>query len=406
MYKTSKQSFWVVQLTAVGRGAVATVLADGPGAIAAVEQHFVPKGRIRLAECPPDRPLFGHFGPAGEEVVVHRQGADRVLLHCHGGWAAVSMVIELLCREGGTAIAWQQWVRQQHSGLHEYQQWQAEAQIALATARTERTAAILLDQMCGALGRELAEVHELIACGQRASAAKRLARLVERYRIGSHLVQPWRVVLAGPVNVGKSSLLNALAGYARAIVHPMPGATRDTLSVATAFDGWPMELCDTAGLRETEDQIERAGVQRAWQTIADADLVVWVFDLSTCWSEQHKSIVGSMCNLGEQLRSRVANLVPQSDAKRPSMPGDGDYPAEARPVLLVYNKSDLPRHFQPPAGGTLTCAVSGAGVAELAEAIVAALVRDPPPPGAGLPITPQQKAHIEQLLGTLRCMHY
>jgi len=401
---TSKQSFWVVQLTAVGRGAVATVLADGPGAVAAVERHFVPKGRIRLAECPPDGPLFGRFGPAGEEVVVHRQGADTVLLHCHGGWAAVSMIIELLCREGGTAIAWHRYVQQQHSGLHEYQQWQAEAQIALASARTERTAAILLDQMCGALARELAEVQELITCGQRASAAKRVAMLVERYRIGCHLVQPWRVVLAGAVNVGKSSLLNALAGYARAIVHPMPGATRDTLTVATAIDGWPMELCDTAGLRQTEDQIEQAGVQRAWQTIANADLVVWVFDLSICWSEQHKAILGSMCNLGEQLRSRVAHLVPQYDGKRQSTPADADYPAEAKPVLPVYNKSDLPQSFQPPEGGTLTCAVSGAGVVELAEAIAAALVRDPPPPGAGVPITLQQKAHIERLLGSLGCL--
>jgi len=401
---TSKQSFWVVQMTAVGRGAVATVLADGPGALAAVGRHFVPKGRIPLAECPADRPLFGRFGPAGEEVVVHRQDADKVLLHCHGGWAAVSMVIELLCSEGGKAIAWQQWVRQQHSGLHQYQQWQAEAHIALANARTERTAAILLDQMCGALARELAEVQELIDSGQRASAAKRLAMLAQRYRIGAHLVQPWRVVLAGGVNAGKSSLLNALAGYARAIVHPMPGATRDTLTAATAFDGWPMELCDTAGLRETEDPIERIGVTRAWQTIADSDLVVWVFDLSTCWSEQHKSIIASMSDLDEQLRSRVAPLLPPTHLKQPSTGTSAGHPAEAKPLLLVYNKSDLPQSFRPPQGGALTCAVSGAGVAELAEAIVAALVRDPPPPGAGVPITPQQKAHIEQLLGSLGCL--
>ena len=62
-------------------------------------------------------------------------------------------------------------------------------------------------------------------------------------------MQPWRVVFGGPANVGKSSLINALVGYGRSIVHDLPGTTRDALTAATAIDGWPVELCDTAGLR-------------------------------------------------------------------------------------------------------------------------------------------------------------
>ncbi len=400
----SRQAFSIVQLTAVGRGAVATVLADGPGAIAAVNKHFSPRGRIHLTDCPPDRLLVGRFGPAGEEVVVHRQGQNTVALHCHGGLAAVSMVIELLCAEGGTPVSWQQWIRGQHDAGHDFRRWRAEAQIALAHARTERTAAILLDQLNGALEREVAEAEALISHGQGALAAERLSELLGRYQVGRHLIQPWRVVLAGPVNAGKSSLLNALAGFNRAIVHPMPGATRDALTVATALDGWPMELCDTAGLRPTDDELERAGIDRAWQTVAEADLVVWIFDLSICWQEQHAAIVGSMRAIDEPLRSSVGPLVPCADGTLPGTKTAAVGAPRSKPVLLVYNKSDLLGRFQPRGLGIITSAVSGAGVSTLAEAIVATLVGDPPPPGAAVPFTAEQQAHLERLLGSLGCL--
>ncbi len=87
-------------------------------------------------------------------------------------------------------------------------------------------------------------------------------------------------MLAGRINVGKSSLLNALAGYARAIVHPAPGTTRDAVAITAAIDGWPVELCDTAGLRAAGDAVERAGIDRARERLAAADLVILVTDRS------------------------------------------------------------------------------------------------------------------------------
>ena len=119
---------------------------------------------------------------------------------------------------------------------------------------------------------------------------ERIDALLARERLGRHLTRPWSVVLAGRTNVGKSSLMNALAGYGRAIVHHAPGTTRDAVALATAIDGWPVELCDTAGLRAADDAVERAGIERARQRLAQADLVVLVADRSVPWSAEDQAL--------------------------------------------------------------------------------------------------------------------
>src|SRR5262249_19824288 len=127
------------------------------------------------------------------------------------------------------------------------------ARTAIAEAITMRTAAILLDQYHGALETEIDAIHSSLRASppEKDTAACRLEALLGRASIGLHLVRPWRVTIAGPPNVGKSSLLNALAGFERAIVFDQPGTTRDVLTVLTAIDGWPIELADTAGWRES-----------------------------------------------------------------------------------------------------------------------------------------------------------
>lgn len=108
--------------------------------------------------------------------------------------------------------------------------------------------------------------------------AAQLQRVRESARTGSLLREGMRLVIAGRPNAGKSSLLNALAGAERAIVTEVPGTTRDLLREQIQIDGMPLHLIDTAGLRDTEDTVERIGVERARAEIADADRILWVYD--------------------------------------------------------------------------------------------------------------------------------
>ena len=138
-------------------------------------------------------------------------------------------------------------------------------------APTLRAAAVLLDQSHGAFASAVA------GCLEDLSQLPRLAALAA---VGRHLVEPWQVVLAGPPNVGKSSLINALAGFERSVVAPVAGTTRDVVTVRVAFDGWPVELSDTAGLRDSGEALEAEGIARTKSRLASADLVVWVMDLT------------------------------------------------------------------------------------------------------------------------------
>jgi small GTP-binding protein len=113
----------------------------------------------------------------------------------------------------------------------------------------------------------------------------KIAALLDTARWAKHLVSPWHIVLAGLPNAGKSSLLNALVGYERAIVFAQPGTTRDVVTAAAAYDGWRWELRDTAGLRATDDPLEAAGIERTDAMLAASDVTVLVIDGTRPWSE-------------------------------------------------------------------------------------------------------------------------
>jgi len=349
----------IVQLTPPGRGAVATLLVHGPRATEAVGAHFRGLGGRALESYPPDRLVFGHFdfgSRSREEVVVRRHGPEEVEVHCHGGHAAVAALGKALIDQGGQAVRWQDWAVE-----HYRDPIAAQASVALAGARTERTALVLLDQFHGALRQAIDAVRQSLDRQDVASAAGQLERLLARAETGRHLVEPWRVVLAGLPNVGKSSLINALVGYQRAIVHPAPGTTRDVVSAITAVDGWPVELSDTAGLRSGGGELERAGITLAKQKLAAADLVVLVFDLSRPWSAADAALVES-----------------RTDA------------------MVVHNKRDLPvgpARARPE--GLWTSALYGEGVDALVRAIAERLVPHPPPAGAAVPFTAEQVDRLE-----------
>ncbi len=347
----------LVQLTPPGRGAVASLHIEGPGALDAVARHFTSRSRRPVVDFPLGRIVVGHFG--GEQIVLTRHSDHAIELHCHGGLAAVARIEEILVSDGCRRISWQEWIARQ-----EPDPLAAAARVALAEARTTRTAAILLDQYRGALGRALDEIEASLQAGSKQTAREQIEALLAHAATGLHLTRPWQVVVAGPPNVGKSSLINAIAGYHRAIVHSTPGTTRDVVGLQTAMEGWPVEIFDTAGLRETAEEIELAGIDLARQKIVAADLVVLVFDNSLPWSAEDQAL------------------------------------AESHPAaLLLYNKSDLPRASESRPAGMEVGAMHPTGIDELCREIAGRLVPHPPPPGAAVPFELEQ---IERLKGYLR----
>jgi tRNA modification GTPase len=356
---------YVVELTPVGRGAVAVVLVAGPNAVRAVSNHFVPAGKRSIPERPIGRILFGRWGSSGEELIVCRRAEDQVEIHCHGGVAAVRAVMDSLCTEGYTEISWREWLsRDQVSPRLEVASRRdattCEAQIALADAVTMRTASILVDQMNGALSAAIREILSAVSAENWPPAAALLSNLMERRDVGLHLTTPWRVVLAGPPNVGKSSLINALAGYERAIVSPIPGTTRDVVTLNTAIDGWPVVLADTAGLRASNDELESAGVELAQSALAGADLAILVRDATS--SAVDSTPWKSLPSRTIEVRNKIDLL--------PAGVGVEDGPARGSAIPVS--------------------ALTGEGIANLAVAIGMALVPHPPAVGAAVPFTPAQ----------------
>ena len=239
----------VVLLTPPGRSALATLLVRGPEASALVGRFFQPAGRTPLDQRPINSIAFGHWGgDEGEGVVVARRDPSTIEVNCHGGLAASASLIRDLVSTGARQLDWVEWAKQTAPDP-----LAAAARVALAQAATEPAAAILLDQYHGALRRAIDSTRAALAGDQPEQAATELRHILQFAELGRHLTRPWRVVLAGRPNVGKSSLINALVGYQRAIVFHQPGTTRDVVTARTAMGGWPVELADTAGIRPGAD---------------------------------------------------------------------------------------------------------------------------------------------------------
>lgn len=367
-------------LTAPGRGAVAAIGLRGPDAERVVATLFLPHGPQTMAKSgfQVGRIHFGRWRVAtGEELIIARTDAETFEINCHGGRAALAAICADLAAAECRATSAELWLTAETRG----DLVAAEARQALAAASTLRTAAILLNQHAGALSRELATVIGAISAGKTEVAQAQLVRLQERAELGLRLTSAWKIVLAGEPNVGKSSLINRLMGFERTIVHETPGTTRDAITVATALDGWPVELCDTAGQRTSPDTLEAAGIRRAQAAVAAADLVLVILEART--------LIGLSA---AQVARCVAAAVGPEIADRPH--------------LVVANKCDLlDADAEPPEGVLATSATSGAGMDGLIAAICRRLGLEMPPPSAGVPFTQRQFGLLQQAREELTAGH-
>jgi len=343
-------------LTPRGRGAVASIRICGRQALIDLgrEALFRAANQKLLAEQPVGRIVFGRWGSdPGEEVVLCRREEETVEIHCHGGDVAVRRILADLSRSGCQIVSWQE-LSSAENGL-----FAIECAEALANASTLRTANILLDQSSGTLQRAIEELCESVAAGQAAAnpALSQIEALLAWAEFGRHLTTPWKVVILGRPNVGKSSLLNALAGFARAIVFDQPGTTRDLVTAETAFQGWPVRLVDTAGIRESRCAIEMAGIALARDEAVAADCRLVVLDSS-----------------------------------QPPQSADFDLLAAWPEALIVANKADLPDVWNDrlPSGAVRGSSLTGAGVDALIVRIATTLVPRVPDAGTAVPVTARQ----------------
>lgn len=320
-----------------------------------------------LAETSVNRLRVGRIGAGlGDEVVAVVVSLDppEVEIQSHGGPVAVALVVGALVMLGADHVRPKVWVKDSTGSTI-----RAEASEALADASTLRVAEILLDQAEGALEAALTRVVAAIDDSRFDLAVSLLDELIDRGEFGVRSLRGWRVVLAGRPNVGKSRLLNALAGFDRAIVAPTPGTTRDVVTIATAMAAWPVEVADTAGLRATTDPIEREGVALARARQRAADLVVVVLDRSEPITAEDRSILG-------------------------------DHPR----ALVVANKSDLPSGWDQTVdfAALAVSAERGDAIEALVGAIVDRLDLPVPPVGSGVPFRSVHVRRLKAIRGVVR----
>jgi tRNA modification GTPase len=392
------------RLTPAGRGAVATIRVSAapspPGRagesvisdstwLEPISPLFHAASGIPLSESPLHKIVYGKWGTNDfEDLVACRTSMQTVEIHCHGGDAAVRRVLADLATAGCKTVDWREQVTLADGLL------QAECREVMSRTSTWRTTKYVLEQTNGLLRSAFEQIVDLVgttptktqqtederaphpaplsarpgredeSCRSVSCGLEMVEQLLTWADFGLHLSTPWSVVLTGRPNVGKSSLINALLGYQRAIVFDQPGTTRDVVTGETAFDGWPVQLADTAGIRARADELEAAGIALAEERLMTADLRIVLID---------------------------NNQAPTPD--------DLELLKKWPDAVVVAHKADLANHWgrQLPSQAIAVSSVTGFGLAELQSQLVRRLVPDVPSTGTAIPLTLRQIRTLKEI---------
>lgn len=366
--------------TVPGTGAISVIRVSGKGCLELADKIIsLRKGSIAQSKGYTLHfgSIFASDGSLLDEVIVSvfrapnsYTGEDGVEISCHSSKYIVSETIGLLCEKGCRMAGPGEFTQRAYlNGKMDLAQAEAVADVIAADSKAAlRVAQSQLRGEYSAAFKELRDAlvrlsalveleldfseeevefasREMII-GLAESAIAKMSRLRDSYRVGNALKNGVPVAIVGAPNVGKSTLLNALLGEDRAITSDIPGTTRDTVEESIVIEGVRYRFIDTAGIRETEQMIERLGIERSLAKIRDAAIVICLLDAT----KKDES---------EQMLSKVESLIDSENQK----------------IIVVANKSDLNGHVKEELSGLSEGAISISalrkeGLRELEKAIV------------------------------------
>lgn len=377
----------VIAAVSTGRQvcAIGIIRLSGDGCIAVAERVFTPLSKP-LHEAANRKLVMGTLHDARGRVidqcmaVCSRQphsytGEDTVEFHCHGSPAVLAAGLEALYHAGARPAGRGEFTKRAFlNGKMDLTQ--AEAVIDLIEADTADAAANAAGQVGGVLQKKLAPIYEELVnlCSHfhavldypdediedfglqnytatLRAAAKELYALLQTYGQGRILRQGVAAAIVGRPNVGKSSLLNRLAGFDRAIVTDIPGTTRDTVEESVMVGSTRLRLIDTAGIRQTADTVEAMGVERSKKALAEADLAIFLCDGSQPLTQEDRDII----ELCMDAPNAIA-LINKSDLGKTVQPGELPFMT----ILPVSIKEGtglelLPEVLEEMFGGGMPC---------------------------------------------------
>ncbi|MGG3561549.1 tRNA uridine-5-carboxymethylaminomethyl(34) synthesis GTPase MnmE [Neobacillus rhizosphaerae] len=346
--------------TPMGEGAIAIVRLSGDDAIQIADKLFSGIGGKRLVEMPSHTIHYGHLldpkdGQVVEEVMVSVMKGPKtftkenvVEINCHGGIVSVNRVLQHVLNHGARLAEPGEFTKRAFlNGRIDLSQ--AEAVMDLIRAKTDRAMNVALGQMEGRLSnlirRLRQEILEILAhvevnidypeyddveemthqmlLEKAAFVREEIKKILQTSQQGKILREGLSTVIVGRPNVGKSSLLNSLVHENKAIVTDIPGTTRDVIEEYVNVRGVPLRLLDTAGIRETEDIVERIGVERSRQVLKEADLILLVLNYSDKLSVEDENLFEVVKGMDVIVIINKTDLPQQIDMERVAQLAEG-----------------------------------------------------------------------------------